>query len=78
VTSSVILVPELEILTGSTGLPNLLDLMKNFFDNPTIPIPSVALRFSINMGPDAFYGEKYKVSKVCTFWVVEYSATIII
>lgn len=48
----------------AAGLPNLLDLMKNFFDNPTIPIPSLALRFSINMGPDAFYGEKYKVSKI--------------
>lgn len=34
-------------------------------DNPTgVLAPSSALRISINTGPAAFYGEKYKVEKV--------------
>jgi len=65
VTSPVILVPWLEILTGSTAIPHLVGLMRNFLDNPNILMPSLALRFSINTGPDAFYGKKYKVTTVC-------------
>ena len=65
VTSPVILVPWLEILTGSTAIPHLVGLMRNFLDSPNTLMPSLALRFSINTGPDAFYGEKYKVTKVC-------------
>ncbi|KAF8198076.1 hypothetical protein BJ912DRAFT_56680 [Pholiota molesta] len=32
--------------------------------SPSLPSPSLALRISINTGPNAFYGEKYKVEKM--------------
>jgi len=32
--------------------------------NPSLLSPSIAAKISINTGPNAFYGEKYKVEKV--------------
>ncbi|KIK09759.1 hypothetical protein K443DRAFT_300237 [Laccaria amethystina LaAM-08-1] len=48
----------------AAGFPNALILAFQHFSDPTIPCPSNALRFSINTGPNVFYGEKYKVDKV--------------
>jgi arylesterase/paraoxonase len=58
------LMPFLTRLNPSPGFPNALILAFQHFSDPTIPCPSNALRFSINTGPNAFYGEKYKVDKV--------------
>jgi hypothetical protein len=41
-------------------------VFKHFAD-PSVPAPSSALRMSINTGPGAFYGEKYKVDKAIYF-----------
>ncbi|TFK44268.1 serum paraoxonase/arylesterase [Crucibulum laeve] len=48
----------------AAAFPNALLLVFKHFSDPSIPAPSSALRFSINTGKDAFYGEKYKVEKV--------------
>ena len=34
--------------------------------DPSLLSPSTVARISINTGPNAFYGEKYKVEKVMT------------
>lgn len=48
----------------AAGFPNLLEIFNRYFVDPSILTASCALRFSINTGPNAFYGEKYKVDKV--------------
>lgn len=47
-----------------SGLPDALTLVNKHFSDPSIFAPSSALRISINTGPAAFYGEKFKVEKV--------------
>lgn len=47
------------------ALPNALKLVFEHFPDPrNVNVPSSALRFSINTGPDAFFGQKFKVDKV--------------
>lgn len=46
------------------GFPNVLRLVKEHFKDPTVLAPANAFRFTINTGPGAFYGEKFKVEKV--------------
>lgn len=48
----------------AAGFPKALVLIQEHFKNPDILSPSNAFRFSINTGPGAFYGEKYKVDRV--------------
>ncbi|KAM6502126.1 hypothetical protein JOM56_002103 [Amanita muscaria] len=48
----------------AAGFTNALTLVNKHFEDPSVPCPSSALRISINTGPSAFYGEKYKVEKV--------------
>lgn len=51
----------------STAVPRLLLAGKHMKD-PSLTSPTLILRLSINTGPNAFYGEKYKVEKVqCPF-----------
>jgi hypothetical protein len=47
------------------GLPHALTALAHL-RNPSLLSPSTALKISINTGPNAFYGEKYKVEKVMT------------
>ena len=47
------------------GLPQALTAVAHM-RNPSLLSPSIAARISINTGPNAFYGEKYKVEKVMT------------
>ena len=47
------------------GLPQALTALAHM-RNPSLLSPSIAARISINTGPNAFYGEKYKVEKVMT------------
>ncbi|KAF9010662.1 hypothetical protein BDQ17DRAFT_1387867 [Cyathus striatus] len=47
----------------AAAFSNAFALLK-YFGDPTYPSPSSALRFSINTGPNAFYGEKYKIEKL--------------
>jgi hypothetical protein len=58
----------LEILSffvnKSLGFTNAITLFFKHFANPSIPSPSSVLRITINTGPQAFYGEKYKIDKV--------------
>jgi len=48
----------------AAGLSDALTLVFKHFADPSVPAPSSALRMSINTGPGAFYGEKYKVDNV--------------
>ena len=46
------------------GFPNTIHLTTKHFNNPSIPSPSSAHRFSINTNPaEIMYGKKYKVEK---------------
>lgn len=45
------------------GFPKAKELAA-YFDNPATPAASSALRFTLNTGRSAFFGEKYKVDKV--------------
>jgi len=45
------------------GFPKAFSFLKHS-DDPTLLSPSSAFKFSINTGPAAFYGEKFKVEKV--------------
>ncbi|XP_006460698.1 hypothetical protein AGABI2DRAFT_185052 [Agaricus bisporus var. bisporus H97] len=47
----------------AASFPKILITVGKHFEDPSLPAPSSALRFSINTGPNAFYGEKYKVDK---------------
>jgi arylesterase/paraoxonase len=47
------------------GIPRVLAAFAHM-RNPSLLSPSTAARISINTGPNAFYGEKYKVEKVMT------------
>jgi hypothetical protein len=47
------------------GIPQLLTALAHM-RNTSLLSPSNAARISINTGPNAFYGEKYKVEKVMT------------
>ncbi|KAF7782217.1 hypothetical protein Agabi119p4_1593 [Agaricus bisporus var. burnettii] len=47
----------------AASFPKILITVGKHFEDPSVPAPSSALRFSINTGPNAFYGEKYKVDK---------------
>ncbi|KAK2464159.1 hypothetical protein APHAL10511_003616 [Amanita phalloides] len=47
----------------AAGFTTFTTVFKHFAD-PSIPSPSSALRITINTGPQAFYGEKYRVDKV--------------
>jgi hypothetical protein len=52
-------------------------VINDHFEDPRILAPSCALRFSINTGPNAFYGEKYKVAKVSIFmFLLDYFSTV--
>lgn len=46
-----------------TAVPKLWTAFQHM-KSPSLSSPSLALRISINTGPNAFYGEKYKVEKV--------------
>lgn len=46
------------------GFSNALTMWYKLFVNFSILSPSSALRITINTGPQAFYGEKYKIDKV--------------
>ncbi|KAF9449175.1 serum paraoxonase/arylesterase [Macrolepiota fuliginosa MF-IS2] len=48
----------------AAAFPKIIKLMTETFVDPNVLVPSSALRFSINTGPGAFYGEKYKVEKL--------------
>jgi len=48
----------------AAAFPNILELVNEHFADPSVLAPASALCFSINTGPNAFYGEKYKVDKV--------------
>ena len=50
------------------GLPQSLTALAHM-RNPSLLSPSNAARISINTGPNAFYGEKYKVEKVMTIFI---------
>lgn len=52
------------------AFPKILITVGKHFEDPSLPAPSSALRFSINTGPNAFYGEKYKVDKVRLWFFV--------
>jgi len=47
----------------AAGIPKALTAVAHM-QNPLLLSPSLAARISINTGPNAFYGEKYKVEKV--------------
>jgi len=47
----------------AAGIPKALAAFAHML-NPSLLSPSVATRISINTGPNAFYGEKYKVEKI--------------
>jgi len=47
----------------AAGLPQTLTALAHM-RNPSLLSPSIAAKISINTGPNAFYGEKYKVEKV--------------
>ncbi|KAF8813942.1 serum paraoxonase/arylesterase [Phlegmacium glaucopus] len=47
----------------AAGIPHALAAVAQIF-NPSRLSPSIAARISINTGPNAFYGEKYKLEKV--------------
>ena len=47
------------------GIPQLFSVLAHM-RNPSLLSPSIATKISINTGPNAFYGEKYKVEKVTT------------
>ena len=47
-----------------SAFPNMFTLFKHF-ENPLIPSPVSVLRISVNTGPDALMGVKYKVETVC-------------
>ena len=47
------------------GIPQIFTALAHMH-NPSLLSPSIAARISINTGPNAFYGEKYKVEKVMT------------
>jgi hypothetical protein len=46
------------------GLVKMLDMLEHMH-KPSVKASSSALKFSINTGPAAFYGEKFKVEKAC-------------
>ncbi|KAJ2930284.1 hypothetical protein H1R20_g6831, partial [Candolleomyces eurysporus] len=47
------------------GFPKALVLVYEHFANPTkVASPSTAFRFSINTGPNSFYGQKFKVDRM--------------
>ena len=49
----------------TVGFPDTIHLTTKHFNNPSIPSPSSAHRFSINTNPaEIMYGKKYKVEKV--------------
>ncbi|PFH49773.1 hypothetical protein AMATHDRAFT_4627 [Amanita thiersii Skay4041] len=48
----------------AAGLTDAITLIFKHFADPSHPAPSSALRFTINTGPAAFYGEKYKIDKI--------------
>ena len=50
------------------GIPQALAAFAHMH-NPLLLSPSLAARISINTGPNAFYGEKYKVEKVLTAFI---------
>ena len=50
------------------GLPRTLTALAHM-RNPSLLSPSIAARISINTGPNAFYGEKYKVEKVMSNFI---------
>jgi sugar lactone lactonase YvrE len=47
----------------AAGIPRALTALAHM-QNPSLSSPSIATKISINTGPNAFYGEKYKVEKV--------------
>ncbi|KAF8629258.1 hypothetical protein AX17_005837 [Amanita inopinata Kibby_2008] len=47
----------------AAGFLNIFTVLKHFGD-PSILAPSSALRFTLNTGPAAFYGEKYKIDTI--------------
>jgi hypothetical protein len=54
------------IVLPITGFPKALVLVYEHFANPTkVASPSTAFRFSINTGPNSFYGQKFKIDRVC-------------
>ncbi|KAF8893824.1 serum paraoxonase/arylesterase [Infundibulicybe gibba] len=50
-------------MVWALGFPKLLAMVYHM-DDPLLPSPSSALRFSLNVGRDSFYGKKYRVDKV--------------
>ncbi|KAF8971107.1 serum paraoxonase/arylesterase [Flammula alnicola] len=48
----------------SAAFPYMLTLLFKHFEHPHLPSPSTVFRFSINTGPDATLGVKYKVEKM--------------
>ncbi|KAJ3505043.1 hypothetical protein NLJ89_g7625 [Agrocybe chaxingu] len=51
-------------IQGSTAAPQTLTACHHLEDPESKQSPSAALRISINTGPNAFYGEKFKVQKM--------------
>ena len=48
----------------SLGFPNVFTLIHRHSVDPSVLAPSSALCITINTGPQAFYGEKFKIDKV--------------
>lgn len=51
------------LVDKSLGFPNAFTVVHQFSDS-SIFAPSSALRITINTGPQAFYGEKFKIDKI--------------
>lgn len=46
------------------GFPSPLAFVDHVLSGGSIPAPSTALRVTLNTGPSAFFGEKFKIDKV--------------
>lgn len=46
------------------GFPNVFTAAYKHGADPSVPSPSSAHRITINTGPQAFYGEKFKIDKI--------------
>ena len=58
--------PLILIISFSTGVVDAVRFSGVFLDNPTtVETPSSAHRITLNDGNGSYFGEKYKVEKVC-------------
>ncbi|KXN90880.1 Serum paraoxonase/arylesterase 2 [Leucoagaricus sp. SymC.cos] len=47
----------------AAAFPKVLKIVGDHFKDPKVACPSTVLRLSVNTGPNAFYGDKYKIEK---------------